>query len=132
MENEICAGGVITSITDHYLTYITIKNMLYSNKPKKDNSKLVKRVDYHRINNEISDVDLDLVVGEEDLNMMYNNLIFYLKKVCDDNTSYVKGSRYYLDKRNGWMSNSILRSIRKRNKLKSKCNKKTSEHEVSL
>lgn len=129
--NNLKSMILISDLTDHYPILVSLKkdnvnNKLVENSPP---NKLIKHVNYDKINELISQEKWGNVLAETDVNLSTNTFINTMIGVIERATIY----RQISSKKRRikpWITNGLVVSIRKRDKLKKQCN--TSRNDTEL
>lgn len=116
---EVEAGNIYLDITDHHLNYIIIKNA----KEKIKKGVVIRQRNYTEINRSIKIYDWEQVSKMTDVDGATEKIINELNDIIRTNTFETTTTKHYTIKKQPWISNGILRSLRKRDKLKQKMNK---------
>jgi hypothetical protein len=111
-----------TSITDHDTIILFLKDIHHCRQRNKTPHKIVKRINYNGLENDINTIQFENIYSCTDVNEATTFLIKTLSNVILKNTSVIKTSNRKTTKK-PWLTNGALRCLRNRDKLHQKSKK---------
>lgn len=118
------AGNIFCTVTDHNAVYVNVSGIGSdidegNNIDEGDNAKGVNKIryNYEKIKIGLKEVDWQEVLKCDSINVQVENLIGEINRIVKNNAGCKKSYGYYSYKNKSWVTNGILRAIRKRNKM---------------
>lgn len=103
-----------TTLTDHYMILLQI---IFSNMkmtPKKENFNVIQKINYDKLKTNLNNVDWNCIYQLEELESATNRFIYIINENIISCTQNVKIKN---KKRKSWITNGIINSINRRDKM---------------
>lgn len=128
--HKIEAGLLFMGITDHHAIYCGMQKEKKKLTVEKKNTKkkTLIFINQKEVNRNIKESDWEEVINEENPNRAMEKLQSKLREIIQRNTKEKEATNKYGAGQEKWVTNQILKNIRKRDRLVSKWNREIEPH----